>query len=68
MDLKNKLWTNPKEIPKNGVDDDKNGYIDDIHGWNFLGGKDGQNIDKAADEKSRIYHRFKSQFEKYFIS
>ena len=63
LDLKNKLWTNPKEIPKNGVDDDKNGYIDDIHGWNFLGGKDGQNIDKAADEKSRIYHRFKSQFE-----
>ena len=63
MDLKNKLWTNPKEIPKNGVDDDKNGYIDDIHGWNFLGGKDGQNIDKATDEKSRIYHRYKSQFE-----
>ena len=26
-----------KEIPGNGIDDDKNGYIDDIHGWNFLG-------------------------------
>lgn len=63
LELKNKLWTNPKEIPNNGIDDDKNGYIDDIHGWNFLGGRDGQNIDKAADEKSRIYHRFKSQFE-----
>jgi len=62
-ELKNKLWTNTKEIPNNGIDDDKNGYIDDIHGWNFLGGRDGQNIDKAADEKSRIYHRFKSQFE-----
>jgi subtilisin family serine protease len=36
-DLKNVLWTNKKEIPGNGVDDDKNGYIDDIHGWNFLG-------------------------------
>jgi subtilisin family serine protease len=36
-DLKNVLWTNTKEIPGNGVDDDKNGYIDDIHGWNFLG-------------------------------
>jgi cell wall-associated protease len=36
-DLKNVMWTNPKEIPNNGVDDDKNGYVDDIHGWNFLG-------------------------------
>ena len=36
-DLDDKLWTNPKEIPNNGIDDDKNGYIDDIHGWNFLG-------------------------------
>jgi subtilisin family serine protease len=36
-DLKNVVWLNPKEIPGNGVDDDKNGYVDDIHGWNFLG-------------------------------
>lgn len=36
-DLKAVIWTNPKEIPRNGIDDDKNGYIDDIHGWNFLG-------------------------------
>ena len=36
-DLKNVIWTNPKEIAGNGKDDDKNGYIDDIHGWNFLG-------------------------------
>ena len=36
-DLKNVIWTNKKEIPGNGIDDDKNGYIDDIHGWNFLG-------------------------------
>lgn len=36
-DLKNVVWTNPKEIPGNGKDDDKNGYIDDVHGWNFLG-------------------------------
>ena len=36
-DLKNKIWTNPKEIAGNGKDDDNNGYIDDIHGWNFLG-------------------------------
>lgn len=36
-DLKDVAWTNPKEIPNNGKDDDKNGFIDDIHGWNFLG-------------------------------
>ena len=36
-DLKAVIWTNPKEIAGNGIDDDKNGYIDDIHGWNFLG-------------------------------
>ncbi|AWG20800.1 peptidase S8 [Flavobacterium faecale] len=36
-DLKAVVWTNPKEIPGNGIDDDKNGYVDDIHGWNFLG-------------------------------
>jgi hypothetical protein len=35
--LKSVLWTNAKEIAGNGIDDDKNGYIDDIHGWNFLG-------------------------------
>ncbi len=36
-DLKSSIWTNAKEIANNGIDDDKNGYIDDIHGWNFLG-------------------------------
>lgn len=36
-DLKDVAWVNPKEIPNNGKDDDNNGFIDDIHGWNFLG-------------------------------
>jgi subtilisin family serine protease len=36
-DLKAVIWTNPKEIAGNNIDDDKNGYIDDVHGWNFLG-------------------------------
>ena len=36
-DLQGAIWTNTKEIPGNGIDDDKNGYVDDIHGWNFLG-------------------------------
>src|SRR4051812_27504478 len=48
-DLKNVLWTNTKEIPGNGIDDDHNGYVDDVHGWNFLGGKDGKNLERAAD-------------------
>ena len=34
-DLAGNVWKNPKEIPNNGLDDDQNGYIDDIHGWNF---------------------------------
>ena len=40
-DLKDVLWTNKKEIAGNGLDDDGNGYIDDIHGWNFIGSKKG---------------------------
>jgi len=40
-DLKDVLWINKKEIPGNGIDDDGNGYIDDVHGWNFLGSKKG---------------------------
>jgi cell wall-associated protease len=40
-DLKDVLWTNKKEIPNNGIDDDGNGYVDDIHGWNFIGSKNG---------------------------
>lgn len=36
-DLNDVIWVNTKEVPGNGIDDDKNGYVDDIHGWNFLG-------------------------------
>ncbi|WP_027126280.1 S8 family peptidase [Gelidibacter mesophilus] len=36
-DLQGAIWTNTKEIPGNGIDDDNNGYVDDVHGWNFLG-------------------------------
>lgn len=61
-DLKNTLWINSKEIAGNGIDDDKNGYIDDLHGWNFLGGKDGRNIKSESAEATRIYHRYKSKF------
>lgn len=44
-DLKSVLWTNVKEIPGNGIDDDNNGYIDDIHGWNFLGDITKENLE-----------------------
>jgi cell wall-associated protease len=56
-DLKGHIWTNPKEIPGNGFDDDRNGYTDDIHGWNFLGGKDGRNILTESYEADREYYR-----------
>lgn len=62
-DLKKNLWHNPGEIPGNGIDDDHNGYIDDVYGWNFLGGKDGKNLTKASSEKSRFYYRYKNTFE-----
>lgn len=62
-DLKDVMWTNEKEIPGNGIDDDKNGYIDDIHGWNFLGGKDGKNVENESLELTRLYRELKPRFE-----
>ena len=44
-DLKSVIWTNKKEIPGNKIDDDKNGYIDDIYGWNFLGNSTKENYE-----------------------
>lgn len=61
-DLKAVLWTNEREIMGNGIDDDKNGYIDDIHGWNFIGGKDGTNVSKDSYEAARVYYKFKAEF------
>ena len=61
-DLKAILWTNPKEIPGNGIDDDKNGYIDDIHGWNFIGGKNGVNVKEDSYEGARVYYSLKSKW------
>jgi len=61
-DLKAILWTNPKEIPGNGIDDDKNGYIDDVHGWNFIGGKNGDNVKEDSYEAARVYHSLKSKW------
>lgn len=62
-DLKENIWTNTKEVAGNGIDDDKNGYVDDIHGWNFLGGKEGSLVNDHA-EVTREYMRLKPLYEK----
>lgn len=62
-DLKDVMWTNIKEVPDNGIDDDNNGYIDDIHGWNFIGGKDGKNVEHDNLELTRLYRDLKARFE-----
>lgn len=61
-DLKDVLWTNPKEIKDNKKDDDKNGYVDDIHGWNFLGKADGTNIMNTSDASFRAFEKHKQRF------
>lgn len=53
-DLKSVIWTNKNEIPGNKIDDDKNGYVDDVHGWNFLG-----NCTKENYEYERIINNKK---------
>lgn len=61
-DLKPNIWVNEDEIPDNGVDDDKNGYVDDIHGWSFIGGKEGD-ISGETTEMVRLYRQYKPRFE-----
>jgi subtilisin family serine protease len=55
VDLKANLWVNPKEVGGNGKDDDNNGYVDDVHGWNFIGGRDGQDVRWDTFEVTRQY-------------
>ena len=57
VDLKANLWTNPKEVAGNKKDDDNNGYVDDIHGWNFIGGRDGEDVHFDTFEVTREYAR-----------
>lgn len=68
-DLKDVVWTNTKEIPGNGIDDDNNGYIDDVHGWNFLGNAEHENLEyvrilKKGDDGSATYKRAKAELDK----
>lgn len=62
-DLQGKIWTNPDEIPGNQIDDDGNGYVDDIHGWNFLGNAQGENINDENYEFVRILRELKPKFD-----
>src|SRR5450432_2432400 len=57
-DLAGMEWTNKKEIPGNNIDDDNNGFVDDVHGWNFTG-----NLGSETFEEVREYVKLKEQFE-----
>lgn len=61
-DLSSQAWTNDDEVPNNGVDDDDNGYVDDIHGWNFIGGPDGTNVNEDTYELTRLYVKLRDRF------
>lgn len=63
-DLRGKIWINKKEIPGNKIDDDANGYVDDIYGWNFLGNSKGENLEYARYEKVRIYADLRDRYER----
>ena len=53
-DLAPVLWTNADEVAGNGLDDDENGYVDDVHGWSFLGNADGENVEHDTYELARL--------------
>lgn len=61
-DLSENIWVNKDEIVRNGIDDDRNGYIDDIHGWNFIGGADGNHVNNDTYELTRIYASMRDDF------
>ncbi|MBN1252143.1 MAG: S8 family peptidase [Bacteroidales bacterium] len=62
-DLKDKIWTNEDEVAGNGIDDDKNGYIDDVHGWNFIGNANGDMVNYDNLELTRLYVKYKKIYE-----
>lgn len=61
-DLQGVLWINQKEIAGNGKDDDHNGYVDDIHGWDFLGGPNGKCDFNETEEEVRQYYKLKGKY------
>ena len=67
-DLKDVMWVNTDEIAGNGIDDDKNGYIDDVHGWNFIGGPEGKNIQFETLELTRLVAKYRKMFSDRTVS
>jgi subtilisin family serine protease len=67
-DLKGKIWVNAGEIAGNGIDDDNNGYIDDVHGWNFLGNAKGEHVNDARLEKTRILAQLMKKYDGVNVS
>ena len=61
-DLRDVMWVNEDEIPDNGRDDDGNGYVDDVHGWNFIGGEDGRNVGPDSYEATRVYAELRKRY------
>ncbi|MCC2599155.1 S8 family peptidase [Sphingobacterium sp. FBM7-1] len=61
-DLKDVMWINPKEVSGNGVDDDNNGYIDDVHGWNFIGNANGDNVHYDNLEVTRLIRLYEPKY------
>lgn len=62
-DLEGKIWINQGEVAGNGLDDDGNGYVDDVYGWNFIGGKDGSQVDYDTYEVTREYRRLHAKYK-----
>ncbi|MEM1043359.1 MAG: S8 family peptidase [Bacteroidota bacterium] len=62
-DLRGRIWTNTDEVAGNGVDDDGNGYVDDRHGWSFLGNADGENIQYDTYEVTREVVRLRPLYQ-----
>ncbi|GAB2600904.1 S8 family peptidase [Spirosoma areae] len=62
-DLRDAIWVNPKETPGNNADDDKNGYVDDLNGWNFMGGKDGTTYEYDQPEITQTYLLLRNKYD-----
>ncbi len=62
-DLKDNIWINKGEIPGNGKDDDGNGYVDDVFGWDFIGGPNGKNVGPDTYESTRVYAKLRYKYE-----
>ena len=67
--LASSIWNNIDEIPGNKIDDDKNGYVDDVNGWNFLGNSGKENMEyvrllKKISPSDSMYNIYQKEIEK----